>query len=60
MGVFYDKQNKQKQVRSYYNILFKATDDEYLVASNYRNIGDMYFKNAKYPVAAQYYSTLVK
>jgi tetratricopeptide (TPR) repeat protein len=62
MGVFYDKQNKQKQALSYYNIsLKKATVDEYLVASNYRNIGDMYFKNTKYPIAAQYYdSTLVK
>ena len=62
MGVFYDKQNKQKQALSYYNIsLDKATDDEYLVASNYRNMGNMYFKNAKYPIAAQYYdSTLVK
>ena len=62
MGVFYDKQNKQKQALSYYDIsLNKATSDEYLVASNYRNIGNIYFKNAKYPVAAQYYdSTLVK
>lgn len=62
MGVFYDKQNKQKQALSYYNIsLDKTMNDEYLVASNYRNIGNMYFKNAKYPVAAQYYdSTLVK
>lgn len=62
MGVFYDKQNKQKQALSYYNTsLHKATANDYLVASNYRNIGNMYFKNAKYPVAAQYYdSTLVK
>lgn len=62
MGVFYDTQNKQKQALAYYNTsLNKATTDDYLVASNYRNIGNMYFKNAKYPVAAQYYdSTLVK
>jgi tetratricopeptide (TPR) repeat protein len=62
MGVFYDKQNKQKQALSYYNTsLKKATADVYLVASNYRNIGNMYFKNTKYPIAAQYYdSTLVK
>lgn len=62
MGVFYDTQNKQKQALSFYNTsLQKANTDEYLIASNYRNIGNMYFKNAKYPVAAQYYdSTLVK
>jgi len=62
MGVFYDKQNKQKQALAYYNTsVRKVIADDYLVASNYRNIGDMYFKNAKYPVAAQYYdSTLVK
>jgi tetratricopeptide (TPR) repeat protein len=62
MGVFYDKQNKQKQALDFYNAsLSKATTDEYLIASNYRNIGNMYFKNAKYPIAAKYYdSTLVK
>lgn len=62
MGVFYDKQNKQKKALAYYNAsVRKVIADDYLVGSNYRNIGDMYFKNAKYPVAAQYYdSTLVK
>ena len=62
MGVFYDSQDKQKQALAYYNTsLDKATANDYLVASNYRNIGNMYFKNSKYPIAAQYYdSTLVK
>jgi tetratricopeptide (TPR) repeat protein len=62
MGVFYDKQNKQDQALSYYNAsLKKATTNEYLIASNYRNIGNMYFKNTAYPIAAKYYdSTLVK
>lgn len=62
MGVFYDKQNKQKQALSYYNAsLKKATTNAYLIASTYRNIGNMYFKNTAYPIAAKYYdSTLVK
>jgi hypothetical protein len=34
--------------------------DSYLIASNYRNLGNMYFRNAAYPAAAKYYdSTLV-
>jgi hypothetical protein len=58
---FYDKQNKQKKALAYYNTsVRKVTADDYLAGSNYRNIGDMYFKN-KVSVAAQYYdSTLVK
>lgn len=62
MGVFYDKQNKQEQALSFYNeSLKKATDNDYLMASDYRNIGDMYFNNASYSVAAKYYdSTLTK
>ncbi len=61
-AVFYDKNNNQKQASKFYNAsLKKATTDEYLVASNYRNLGNMYFKEAKYPIAAKYYdSTLVK
>lgn len=62
MGVFHDKNNNQKQAVKFYNSsLKKATADQYLIASNYRNLGNMYFKNAEYPVAAKYYdSTLVK
>lgn len=62
VGIFYDKQNKQEQAMKYYNrSLNKATTDDYLIASDYRNLGNMYFKNAKYPVAAKYYdSTLVR
>jgi hypothetical protein len=34
--------------------------DSYLIASNYRNLGNMYFRNAAYPAAAKYYdSTLL-
>ena len=62
MGVFYDKQDKDEKALHYYNAsLKKATSDNYLMASDYRNIGNNYFKNANYLVAAKYYdSTLVK
>jgi tetratricopeptide (TPR) repeat protein len=61
-AIFYDKKDNQKQASKFYNAsLKKATTDQYLVASNYRNLGNMYFKEAKYPIAAKYYdSTLVK
>lgn len=61
-AVFYDKNDNQKQASKFYNAsLKKATTDEYLIASNYRNLGNMYFKDTKYPIAAKYYdSTLVK
>jgi tetratricopeptide (TPR) repeat protein len=62
MGVFYDKQNDQKLAKEFYNASLKANSpDAYLVASNYRNLGDMHFKNTEYSTAAKYYdSTLVK
>ena len=62
MGVFYDKNNNQKQaVKQYNSSLKKATTDQYLIASNYRNLGNMNFKNAEYQNAAKYYdSTLTK
>jgi hypothetical protein len=62
MGVFYDKRNEQKLASKYYNYSIKSkSTDPYLVASNYRNLGNMHFKNAEYPIAAKYYdSTLVK
>ncbi|WP_370453917.1 type IX secretion system periplasmic lipoprotein PorW/SprE [Flavobacterium sp. RSP15] len=62
MAVFYDKQNRQEQALDFYNASLKTSSkDTYLVASNYRNLGNLYFRNADYPVAAKYYdSTLVK
>lgn len=62
MGVFYDKKNNQETALKFYNAsLKKATNNDYLVASDYRNLGNMYFKNADYVTAAKYYdSTLVK
>ena len=62
MGLFNDKQNNQKKASDFYNASLRTnSNDTYLVASNYRNLGNMYFRNAAYPDAAKYYdSTLVK
>lgn len=62
MGVFYDKQNDQKLAKEFYNKSLKTNSkDAYLAASNYRNLGNMHFKNTEYLIAAKYYdSTLVK
>jgi hypothetical protein len=62
MGVFYEKQNDQILAFEFYNASLKTVSkDSYLVASNYRNLGNIHFKNAEYPIAAKYYdSTLVK
>lgn len=62
MGVFFDKTNQQEDAFIFYNkSLSRKSKDPYLVASAYRNIGNMYFKNTNYTMAAKYYdSTLVK
>ena len=62
LGAFYDKSNHQKLALEFYNAsLRKTSTDPYLVASNYRNIGNMYFKDTDYLNASKYYdSTLVK
>ena len=61
MGVFYENNNKPKNAFEYYNkSLKKRPLDKYLSASDYRNLGDINFKNADYLKAAKYYdSTLV-
>ena len=52
----------EKAALEFYNSSLKRkSKDPYLVASAYRNIGNMYFKKASYTLAAKYYdSTLVK
>ena len=62
MAVFFDQKNDQKKALDFYNLSLRTdSKDSYLVASNYRNLGNMYFRNAEYPAAAKYYdSTLVK
>lgn len=62
MGNFYDKRKDTKNALIFYNkSLGRKSKDAYLMASAYRNIGNMYFKNTDYSMAAKYYdSTLVK
>jgi hypothetical protein len=62
IGVFYDKNNKSKIAENYYNKSNKPlSQDNYLVASNYRNIAEIYFKDAEYKIAGKYYdSTLLR
>lgn len=61
VGLFYDKQNDKKQAVTYYNKSLRSNSkDRYLTASNHRNIAEINFKNAKYPIAGNYYdSTMV-
>jgi tetratricopeptide (TPR) repeat protein len=62
MGVFYDKKKDKENALKFYNkSLARKPKDPYLAASTYRNIGNMYFKETNYSMAAKYYdSTLVK
>ena len=62
VALFYDKQNNDKQAAKYYNKSLRTkSEDQYLMASNYRNLADINFDNAKYQTAGQYYdSTLVR
>lgn len=61
LGLFYDKRKKPAQAVTYYNkSLDNEPKDAYLNASNYRNMGEIYFNEAKYVKAGMYYdSTLV-
>ena len=61
MGLFYGKQKNFEQAKKQYNAsLKKKTPDTYLIASNYRNLADIYFNSAKYVMAEKYFdSTLV-
>lgn len=61
VGIFYDKKERNSPAINYYNRSIKSiSDDKFLVASNYRNIGEIYFREANYKTAGKYYdSTLV-
>ncbi|MBC7525429.1 MAG: gliding motility protein [Flavobacterium sp.] len=61
MGLFYDKSKKSKIAVFYYNKSLRANSlDQYLKASNYRNLASIYFDKAKYVTAGKYFdSTLV-
>ncbi len=62
IGLFYDKNKNYKQAKKYYNISLNAKSiDKYLIASNYRNLAEIYFNEASYVTAGKYYdSTLVQ
>ncbi|MFN8273771.1 MAG: gliding motility protein [Flavobacteriaceae bacterium] len=62
IGLFYDKSKNYKQAKKYYNISLNAKAvDKYLIASNYRNLAEIYFNEASYVTAGKYYdSTLVQ
>ena len=58
MGLFYDKQKNYAQAKKYYNKSIRARSaDTYLEASNFRNLADIYFYEAKYVTAGKYYDT---
>ncbi len=62
MALFYDKNKNFTKSKLYYTeSLKKRSADQYLVASNYRNMADIFFNDAKYALAGKYYdSTLVQ
>jgi tetratricopeptide (TPR) repeat protein len=58
MALFYDKQDNHKKAAKYYNAsLKKRMQDQYLVASNYRNLATLNFDDAKYSIAGKYYDS---
>lgn len=61
VALFYDKQDIDTTAIKYYNRSLRANSkDRYLTASNHRNIAEIHFENAKYPMAGMYYdSTMV-
>ncbi|MEO5778131.1 MAG: gliding motility protein [Flavobacterium sp.] len=62
LGLFYEKRNNKTIAKKEYNLsLKKKTQDSYLIASNYRNLADLYFIDSKFVKAGNYYdSTLVQ
>ena len=62
LGLFYDQNKQTKNAISQYNKSLKTkSQDPYLVASNYRNLANIYFYKPKYALAGKYYdSTLVQ
>lgn len=62
LALYYDKNKKIGSAKKEYNKSIKAkTGDTYTIASNYRNLADIYFKEARYPITGKYFdSTLVQ
>ena len=61
LGLFYEKANQPDTALKFYNQSLKLKkEDQYLQASNYRNIAEIKFNKSLYEVAGKYYdSTLV-
>lgn len=61
-GLYYEKLQNTTLAEKYYNKSVRSySDDSYLVASNYRNIGEIYFDKTNYKQAGKYYdSTLLR
>ncbi len=61
VALHYDKLEEDEKAIEYYNKSLKnKSKDAYMVASNYRNMAEINFYNAKYSLAGKYYdSTLV-
>ncbi|MEI2745667.1 MAG: tetratricopeptide repeat protein [Ottowia sp.] len=58
LGLFYDKQKKPTQATKNYNKSLRANStDKYLLASNYRNLGNIDFDRALYASAGKYYDS---
>jgi tetratricopeptide (TPR) repeat protein len=62
MALFYDRRANYREAIAFYNYsLGDKSKDTYLVASNYRNLADIYFNSAEYVTAGKYYdSTLTQ
>lgn len=62
LALYYDKNKKIGSAKKEYNKSLKAkTGDIYTIASNYRNLADIYFNENKYQMAGKYFdSTLVQ
>ncbi|WP_313808109.1 gliding motility protein [Flavobacterium sp.] len=62
VALFYDKLELPQKAKKYYNNSLRSpSQDNYLIASNYRNLGIIHFDEAKYADAGKYYdSTLLR
>ncbi|WP_232727159.1 tetratricopeptide repeat protein [Flavobacterium sp. 1] len=56
IGIFYEHHNEKDMALDFYNASLETkSPDAYLNASNYRNIGNLYFKHTEYLSAAKSY-----
>ena len=60
VGLFYDKQKKYDIATKHYNKSLKiGSQDDYLMASNYKNLAEIYFNKSKYHTAGKYYDSTI-